>query len=208
MASLPQIKFPDKIASARETIHSEDQVPVKHAKVISSKVVYQGKVFGVRHDLVIEPNGVKATRDVVTHHGSVVVLPVLPDGRILMIRQYRYTVRDYLLEVVAGRMEPGEKPLQAARRELGEETGYRAKHFREMMNVYPTPGFVQERMIAFAATGLTLGKTNFDPDESIESKPFKLEALLEMIRKGQLHDAKSVACILFYARFIAPQSKQ
>jgi ADP-ribose pyrophosphatase len=179
-------------------------VPGKRAKVLSSKMVYQGKVFGVRHDVVIEPGGVKTTRDIVTHQGSVVVLPVLPDGRILMIRQYRHTVGDFLLEVVAGRMELGESPLQSARRELAEETGFRAKRFHKMMNVFPTPGFVQERMIAFAATGLTLGKTHFDADELIEPRPFKLKVLLEMIRNGQIHDAKSVACVLFYARFLAP----
>jgi ADP-ribose pyrophosphatase len=182
-------------------------VPKDRAKVLSSKMVYQGKVFGVRHDVVIEPGGMRATRDIVTHPGSVVVLPILNDGRLLMIRQYRHTVGGYLLEVVAGRKEPGESTLKAAKRELAEETGYRAKHFREMMNVYPTPGFVEETMVAYAATGLTLGKTNPDADEVIESKPFTLKALIEMIRKEQIHDAKSVACILYYARFIAkPQS--
>jgi ADP-ribose pyrophosphatase len=178
-------------------------VPKGRAKVLSSKMVYQGKVFGVRHDVVIEPGGLKASRDVVTHPGSVVVLPFLPDGRLLMIRQYRHTVGDFLLEVVAGRKEHGERSLNAAKRELAEETGYRAKHFREMMNVYPTPGFVQETMVAYAATGLTPGKTNPDADEVIETRPFPLKALIEMIRKKQIHDAKSVACILFYARFIA-----
>ncbi len=178
-------------------------MPKGRAKIISSKMVYQGKVFGVRQDVVIEPGGKPATRDIVTHPGSVVVLPVLNDGRILMIRQYRHTVGGYLLEVVAGRKEPGESTLKAAKRELAEETGYRAKHFREMMNVYPTPGFVEETMVAYAATGLTLGKTNLDADEIIEPIPFTLKALLEMIRKEQIHDAKSVACILYYARFIA-----
>lgn len=173
------------------------------AKVFSSKMVYQGKVFGVRQDVVIEPGGEPATRDIVTHPGSVVVLPVLNDGRIVMIRQYRHTVGGFLLEVVAGRKEPGESTLKAAKRELAEETGYRAKHFREMMDVFPTPGFVEETMVAYAATGLTLGQTNPDSDEIIESKPFTLKILLEMVRKGQIHDAKSVACILFYARFFA-----
>lgn len=178
-------------------------MPKARAKVLSSKMVYQGKIFGVRHDVVIEPSGLKATRDIVTHPGSVVVLPVLNDGRLLMIRQYRHTVGGYLLEVVAGRKERDESPLNAAKRELAEETGYRARHFREMMNVYPTPGFVAETMIAYAATGLTLGKTNPDEDEVIELKPFALRTLLEMIHKGKIHDAKSVACILYYARFIA-----
>src|ERR1019366_10000664 len=107
-------------------------------------MVYQGKVFGVRHDVVIEPGGMRATRDIVTHPGSVVVLPILNDGRLLMIRQYRHTVGGYLLEVVAGRKEPGESTLKAAKRELAEETGYRAKHFRESLTVNPTPELSKE----------------------------------------------------------------
>ena len=174
------------------------------AKLLSSKVLYTGKVFGVRQDVVIEPGGVEATRDIVTHGGSVVLLPVLRDGRIVMIRQYRHTVGDYLLEVVAGRMEPGESPLTGARRELAEETGYRAKKFVKMMDVFPTPGFVGERMIAFCATGLTPGPTNPDADERIENKPLPLKTLLNMIHKGDIHDMKSVACVLYYARFLAP----
>jgi len=172
-------------------------------KIISSKLIYQGRVFGVRHDRVIEPGGVRATRDIVTHSGSVVVLPVLPDGRILLVRQFRYSAGDFLLELVAGRMEPGEKPLEAARRELAEETGYRAKRFVQMLDVYPTPGFVKERMFVFTATKLTPGKINFDEDERIEVKLFTLKTLLRMIRQGKIHDAKSVAGILYYARYLA-----
>ena len=101
-------------------------------KILSSKLMYQGPVFGVRRDHVIEPNGVNATRDVVTHSGSVVVMPVFPNGDVLLIHQYRYAVRDYLWELVAGRKEPKESPLSAAKRELLEETGYRAKQFSQV----------------------------------------------------------------------------
>lgn len=177
-------------------------MPKPRTKIISSKLIYQGRVFGVRRDHVIEPGGVKTTRDIVTHSGSVVILPVLPDGRILLVHQFRYSAGDFLLELVAGRMEPGEKPLEAARRELAEETGYRAKRFQQMLDVYPTPGFVKERMFVFAATELTPGKTNFDEDERIEVKRFSLKALLQMIRQGKIHDAKSVAGILYYARYL------
>jgi len=181
----------------------EPSVPTARAKLLSSKMVYQGKVFGVRHDVLIEPGGLKTTRDIVTHSGSVVVLPVLPDGRVIMVRQYRHAADNFLLELVAGRKEPGETSLQAAKRELAEETGYRAKSFIKMMYVYPTPGFVQETMIAYAATGLTPGKTNPDDDEVIETRAFSLTALMRMIHKGRIHDLKSVAGILYYARFIA-----
>ncbi len=174
-----------------------------HAKLLSSKIIYTGKVFGVRQDVVVEPGGLEVTRDVVTHSGSVVVFPVLADGRIVLVRQYRHSAGDFLLEVVAGRMERGESPVTAARRELAEETGYRAKRFVKMMNVFPTPGFVAERMIAFCATGLTPGPTNPDADERIENKPFPLKTLLDMIRKEKIHDMKTVACVLYYARFLA-----
>src|SRR5713226_5298546 len=109
----------------------------KKAKVLSSATIYEGLVFGIRRDEVIEPSGVRATREVVTHPGSVVILPVLPDGRILLIRQYRHAARQYLWELVAGRMDPGETPKKAAARELIEETGYRAKRMRVFLDIFP-----------------------------------------------------------------------
>src|SRR5438270_7278090 len=96
----------------------------KKAKILRSKLIYKGPIFGVRRDDVLEPNGVRATREVITHPGSVVVLPVLPDGRIVLIRQYRHATRQFLWELVAGRMDAGEMPREAAARELIEETGY------------------------------------------------------------------------------------
>src|SRR5256886_13520994 len=97
----------------------------KKARVLSSTTIYEGPVFGIRRDEVIEPSGVRATREVITHPGSVVVLPVLPDEKILLIWQYRHATRQYLWELVAGRMDPGETPEAAAARELIDETGYR-----------------------------------------------------------------------------------
>src|SRR5690348_12345731 len=97
------------------------------AKVLSSTTVYEGSIFGIRRDEVVEPSGVRAVREVITHPGSVVVLPVLPDGRILLIEQYRHATRQNLWELVAGRMDPGETPKEAAARELIEETGFRAR---------------------------------------------------------------------------------
>src|SRR5690242_9257180 len=125
------------------------------AQILRSEEIYKGPVFGVRRDEVLEPGGVRATREVITHPGSVVVLPVLPDGRILLIRQYRHATRQYLWELVAGRMDPGETPKVAAARELIEETGYRAKWFRVFLDIFPTPGFLEERMFLLLAEGLT-----------------------------------------------------
>jgi ADP-ribose pyrophosphatase len=174
----------------------------KLAKILKSKVVYQGPVFGVRRDEVIEPSGVRATREVITHSGSVVVLPVLPDGRIVLIRQYRHATRQYLWELVAGRMDEGETPKQGAARELIEETGYRAKKFSVFLDLFPSPGFLEERMYILLAEGVTPGKAQPEEDEKIISCAYKPQELREMIRRGQLHDAKSVAGILYYLTFL------
>ena len=175
----------------------------RSAKILSSKIIYEGKIFGIRRDEVIEPSGVRATREVITHPGSVVVLPVLRDGRILMIRQYRHAARQYLWELVAGRIDVGESPRKAAARELIEETGYRARKFRIFLDVFPTPGFLEERMFILLANGLSAGVAEPEEDEKIVSRAYKPEQLEEMIRRGKLRDAKSVAGILYYLRFLA-----
>jgi len=175
----------------------------KKAKVLSSQVIYEGPVFGIRRDEVIEPSGVRTIREVVTHPGSVVVLPVLPDRRILLIQQYRHATRQYLWELVAGRIDAGETPRQAAARELIEETGYRAKRFRVFLDVFPTPGFLEERMYILLAEGLEAGEAQPEEDEKIVSRAYNRKQLEEMIRNGKLRDAKSIAGILYYLRFLA-----
>jgi ADP-ribose pyrophosphatase len=173
------------------------------AKILHSEIVYRGPVFGVRRDEVLEPTGVRATREVITHPGSVVVLPVLPDRRIVLIRQYRHATRQFLWELVAGRMERGEHPRRAAARELIEETGYRAKRFKVFLDVFPTPGFLEERMYLLLAEGLTLGEAEPEEDEKITVKTFTPGELEKMIRQGKLRDAKSIAGLLYYFRFLA-----
>jgi ADP-ribose pyrophosphatase len=180
---------------------------LKKAKVLSSKTVYEGPVFGIRRDEVIEPSGVRTTREVITHPGSVVVLPVLPDGRILLIQQYRHAAHQYLWELVAGRIDAGESPREAAARELIEETGYRAKSLRVFLYMFPTPGFLEEKMYILLAKGLTAGEAEPEEDEKIISRAYNRKKLEEMIRTGKLRDAKSVAGILFYFRFLAPEQR-
>ena len=177
------------------------------ARVLSSITVYEGPIFGIRRDRVIEPSGVRATREVITHPGSVVVLPVLADGRILLIQQYRHATRQYLWELVAGRMDPGETPKAAAARELIEETGYRAKRFCIFRDIFPTPGFLEERMFILLAEGLTAGEAEPEEDEKIVSRSHDRKQLEEMIRGGELRDAKSIAGILFYFRFLSPEKR-
>lgn len=172
------------------------------AEILSSEMIYQGRVFGLRRDEVLEPSGLRTTREVITHPGSVVVLPVLPDGRIVMIRQYRHATRQYLWELVAGRKEPEETPKQGAARELLEETGYRAKRFKVFLDVFPTPGFLEERMYILLAEGLTAGKAQPEEDEKIEVRAYRVNELKKMIKGGRLKDAKSIAGILYYLIFL------
>src|SRR5712675_494883 len=178
------------------------------AKILRSEIIYKGPVFGVRRDEVLEPGGVRALREVITHPGSVVVLPVLPDGRILLIQQYRHAARQYLWELVAGRIDPGETPKQAAARELIEETGYRAKRLRVFLDVFPTPGFLEERMYILLAERLTAGEAQPEEDEKITAKAFRRAELEEMIRKNALRDAKTIAGLLYYFRFLAGKKKK
>ena len=173
----------------------------KRARVIASRTIFQGKVFGVRRDDVVEPGGVRATRDVVTHRGSVVLLPVFPDGNILLVRQYRHAVGQFLWELVAGRIDKGETSLRAAKRELLEETGYSARRFRKLLELFPTPGFVNERMVIYSAHGLRAGVARPEADEKILARRFSLARLGRMMKAGALRDAKSIAGILYYTRF-------
>jgi ADP-ribose pyrophosphatase len=171
------------------------------AQILKSEVLYQGKVFRLQRDIVIEPGGVQAERDIIVHPGSVVVLPVFKDGRVLLIRQYRHSVGEFLWELVAGRKEPNESPVAGARRELIEETGYTARRLRKLLRVVPTPGFVNEWMWIFAAEGLTAGAAQPEEDEKITARIFTLKQVEKMIHRGTLRDAKSICGLLYYMRF-------
>ncbi len=161
------------------------------AKVLSSKVLFRGRVFGVRRDHVIEPGGIRAVRELVTHPGSVVVLPVFPDGRILVIRQFRYVTGRYLWELVAG-----------ARRELQEEAGYTARRLKKMLEIFPSPGLLTERMVIYIARELIKGKPRPEDDEKITPRLITLNEAEQWIKRRKIRDAKSVAGILYYSRFI------
>ena len=177
--------------------------PNKKAKLLASEVLFEGKSFGVRRDELIEPTGVRTIREVVTHPGSVVVLPVRPDGKIVLVRQYRHATGQYLWELVAGRMEPGENPKKGAARELAEETGYRAKKLTVFLKLFPTPGFLAEKMYVLLAEGLTPGEARPEEDEKLVVNAYSKKELEQMIRSGSMRDAKSIAGLLFYFRFLA-----
>ena len=177
------------------------------AQVLSSEMIYEGPVFGLRRDEVIEPTGLRTKREVITHPGSVVVLPVLPDGRIVLIQQYRHATKQYLWELVAGRMEPGEDPKRAAARELAEETGYKAKNLRVFLYVFPTPGFLEEKMYLMLASDCAPGPASPEDDEKIISAVYTPKKLEQMIHSGELKDAKSIAGLLYYFKFLAPKRR-
>jgi ADP-ribose pyrophosphatase len=178
------------------------------SQILSSETIYDGPIFGVRRDQVLEPGGLRTTREVITHPGSVVVLPILPDGRILLIRQYRHATRQYLWELVAGRIDPGESPREAAVREMMEETGYRVKKLKIFLDLFPTPGFLEERMYILLAEGLTVGEAHPEEDEKITAKAFSRKQIESMIRTGKLRDAKTIAGLLFYLRYLSGKKRQ
>jgi ADP-ribose pyrophosphatase len=176
------------------------------ARVLSTKTVYQGKVFWVTSDEVLEPGGIRAHRDVVRHNGSVVILAIDSrsnpnDPDILLIRQYRHAAGQFLLELPAGRIEPGEKIRPAAKRELLEETGYRARRWSHLVRYYASPGFVAESMDILLAEDLihAPGEGTPDEDERIELRPTPLSEAVRLALTGKLHDGKSLIGILFYA---------
>lgn len=176
------------------------------ARLLSSQVVYRGPAFWVSTDHVLEPGGVRARRDIVHHTGSVVILAVDGSGkspRVLLERQYRHAAGSFLWELPAGRIDPGEKELPAAKRELLEETGYRASRWRRIFKFYASPGFVAETMSIYLATGLRLGKAEPEEDENIQTRMLPVSSALRMVLNGTIRDAKTISSILWLNHQIA-----
>jgi ADP-ribose pyrophosphatase len=181
-------------------------------EVVSSTLSYEGPLFRVYNDKIIE-NGRELTRDVIRHNGSVVVLAVddaksKRDPMIVMERQYRHAARESLLEVPAGKMEEGEDALAAAKRELLEETGFKAKRWRKMIRYFASPGFLGEFMQVFLAEGLTLGDAQPEYDEQIEIEMMPLSTLLKMVDEGKIYDGKTLISVMLYARLREAEKKK
>ena len=173
------------------------------ATIVSSKDIFHGRVFHLRREHIIEPGGIEAIREIIVHPGSVVVLPVFPDGRILLIRQFRHAAGQSLWELVAGRKDEGESSIDAAHRELQEETGYTARRMRRLLDMYPAPGFLTEHMFIYLAEGLTPGTARPEDDEKISSRIVTLKEAERWIRRGIIRDGKTIAGVLYYAAFVA-----
>jgi ADP-ribose pyrophosphatase len=170
------------------------------ARVVSSKVVYRGPVFWITTDNVIEPGSVLVRRDVVRHSGSVVILAV--DERrsqpyVLLERQYRHAAEGYLWELPAGRIDKGENPLPAAKRELLEETGYTAARWKRILRFYASPGFVAETMNLYLARGLRPGTAQPEADEVIQQRLVPLSAAVRWVMSGTIRDAKTICGVLW-----------
>jgi len=171
-------------------------------KILSSRVVFRGPVFTVASDRVREPGGITARRDVVRHSGSVVVLAVdesRPEPRVLLERQYRYAANDYLWELPAGRVDPGEQELAGAKRELLEETGYTASSWSRALKFYASPGFLDETMVIYLARDLRKGKAQPEEDELIRVRFWPLSAALRMVASNAIRDAKTITGLLWFA---------
>jgi len=204
-------KKKDARKSGRKEAHA---VPVKKklkidsgkaAKVLKSELVYAGKLFRVLAEDIREPNGKETFREVIRHGGSAVILAVdrrksRKDPLVLIERQFRHAAQQYLYEVPAGKMEPNEDHLEAAKRELEEETGYTAKKWSKLVKYFASPGFLGEWMQVFLAEDLTAGEAHPEEDESFELQFVPLSELLRLIDTGKIRDGKTLIATMYYAR--------
>ncbi len=171
-------------------------------KAIGSEKVYHGRVVDVRRDRVVMPNGNTATLEVVESSDATAVVAVTADRKVLLIKQFRHATGGTLLEIPAGKMEPGESPEDCAGRELEEETGYRPGTMRRLASFYVSPGFCTEMIHLFLAGDLTRYQQKLDQDECIDVIGIPLDEALAMVDRGEIKDAKTIAGLLTAHRVI------
>ena len=160
--------------------------------LVSTTRIFDGKIINLRLDTVTLPNGKEAKREIVEHPGAVAVVPILPDGRIIMVRQYRHAVGKALLEIPAGKLDRGEIPEQCAARELEEETGYASIQLRSLTSVWTAPGFSNEIIHIYVAENLQEKVQNLDEDEFLHIEIYSKEELRQMIQDGSISDSKTI----------------
>jgi len=170
---------------------------------ISTKVVYKGKFLDVRRDEVLLPNGKTGTREWINHPGAAVIVPILPDGRIALIKQFRYAARSEFIELPAGKLEAGEDPETCALRELEEEIGYRANNIMLLAHIHPAIGFANELMSIFLAQDLEKTENNRDKDEFLELIPTTLDAAVNLVWENKITDVKSIIGLLWLQKISA-----
>ena len=163
---------------------------------VRKREIYHGKSVHFRCDLVRLPDGATATREFLDHPGAVGVVPLLPGGRVVLVRQYRYPVGEHTYEVPAGKLARGEDPRACVRRELREETGYRARTIRPLLEYWPTPAFANELLRLYVARGLTPGRMDPDDDEFVEPLVLPVSRALRWVFSGKIRDSKTVISLL------------
>ena len=173
-------------------------------RIVDSQPIYGGRIVRFRVDTVVLPDGSRAIREIIGTPGAVVIVPLTDDGQVRMVRQYRSAIGEFLLELPAGTLEPNEAPEQAAPRELAEETGDRAASWQRLAGFYTVPGICDEYLHLFLATGLTPGQTNQEADEFIEVVTLPLDEALDMVRRGEIRDAKTIIGLLMVAGLKKP----
>ena len=164
-----------------------------------TRYMYKGSLLRLRVDNVTLPNGFKTTREIVEHPGAVAIIPLLPDNRILLTKQYRRAANRKMIEIPAGTLERGESPISCAKRELAEETGYTPTRIRRLFSCFLAPGYSTEKIHFFVATDLVPKKTEHPPDETITTHAMKLDECLRGILHGEIQDAKTVCGIYYVA---------
>lgn len=177
-----------------------------YEKPVSRNTLYEGIIVNVRRDIAELCNGKQVCREVVEHPGGVVILPVDDKGNAYMVRQFRYPFMKELLEAPAGKLEKNEEPMSCAIRELKEETGFAAKSITELGMIYTSPGFCEEILYLFLATGLCEGDMCLDEDEFLNVEKWPMEALIEQIGQGLICDAKTIAALFKAREFLLKQN--
>lgn len=167
-------------------------------KTLKCERIYEGKIINLRVDTVELPDRKYSKREIVEHGGAVGILPVTEDGKLILIRQFRKAVESMILEIPAGKLEEKEEPIQCAHRELTEETGLVAAQLTPMVDIYTSPGFCNERIHLYLATGLTQGEAHPDEDEYIQVVPLSLEEAMAHIARGEIKDSKTIIALLHY----------
>ncbi len=174
--------------------------PIGREIPLESCRIYEGRILNLRVDTVRLLSGGTALREIVEHRGAVAIVPVLEDGRVVLVRQFRYAIAQVSLEIPAGTLEPGEDPLICARRELEEETGYQAARWEQLGTIWPTPGYSTEEIILFIARDLTPGPARPEFDEALSVVIMSWSEIWEAIEGGHLRDAKSIVALTWAAR--------
>ena len=173
---------------------------MSQVRILSSKRVLQTKLFDVFHERA-KGDGFSMERSIVKHPGAAVMMACDDEGQVLLVRQFRLPLRERIWELPAGTLDAGESPLETAKRELIEETGYRAKRWRKVVRFYPSPGFCSEEMTVYEARDLTPGEATPEPYEKIEKRWVKWEDALGMVARGRIRDAKSIVALLYSEQF-------